>query len=191
MYLSLYLSLPSLGGISGALSAPLISLELDLTQTGPVKVRLVFSTLACVLTHWYCTLLISLLNLSLNTDLQGVISYTCFTHWVISSNYLSYSYSIHIQMRSAQLRLISWSALPLAALISWVSCCLCHQTLRPSSAINSCNIELPPYQSSYDKMLINQYVISTVLLAIYTLLVIHYQLWFSLLVSYSLKWLKL
>ncbi len=80
MYLSLYLSLPSLGGISGALSAPLISLELDITQTGPVKVRLVLSTLACVLTHWYCTLLISLLNLSLNTDLQGVISYTRFTH---------------------------------------------------------------------------------------------------------------
>ncbi len=128
-----------------------LSLDLLLTPPRPVKVSLVLSSLACVSTHWYCGLLISLPNLSHTSDLLGAISHTRYMHihWVISLYYLS----IHIQYifhrRSAQLHLISSSAV----FFSCPSSCL---LIRPSVFIShrpsvSYIIEPLLYQAIYDQ----------------------------------------
>jgi hypothetical protein len=70
---------------------------LFLTPSRPAKVSLVLSSLVPASTHWYCALLISLPNLSLTSDLLGVISYTRYTHTLIYQPVLyEISYSIHI-----------------------------------------------------------------------------------------------
>ncbi len=87
---------PSEGYIKGPLwPSHQTRLDLLLTPSRPVKVSLVLSSLVFASTHWYCGLLISLLNLSHTSDLLGVISHTHYTHihWIISSYYMS----IHIQ----------------------------------------------------------------------------------------------
>jgi hypothetical protein len=128
-----------------------LSSDLILTPPRPVKVSLVLSSLACVSTHWYCGLLISLPNLSHTSDLLGAISHTCFTHisWVISFVLYEYLYSIHIHRSSAQLNLISSSAV----FFSWHTGCL---PIRPSvftshQSSASYIIELLLYQSIYDQ----------------------------------------
>ncbi len=111
-----------------------LSSDLLLTPSRPVKLSLVLSSLVFASTHWYCGLLIfSLTNLSHTSDLLRVISYTRYTHihWVISSYYMSIHIQYIFQRRSAQLHLISSSAIlfscPSGGLLITPSVFISHQ----------------------------------------------------------------
>ncbi len=119
------------------LSFYLSSLSVGYTQTR-VKVSLVLSTLSCVLTHWYCALLVFLPSLSLNTNLLGVISYTRHTHmpWVIISYHMCYTYSIYFHRRLVQLHLSPSSALLIGCFHPLSFSLSASSDLWPSSAIS-------------------------------------------------------
>ena len=117
------------------------------------------SSLVPASTHWYCALLISLPNLSLTSDLLGVISYTRYTHihWVISSYYMSFIFNTYFT--GDQLSCISSLHQPSssAALQAAYS-----SDLLSSSAISS---QLPTLLSycSVNQYMTSKYIINTVL----------------------------
>ncbi len=149
-------------------------------------------------TYWYCGLFISLPNLSLISDLLGVISYTRYTHihWVLSSHYMS----IHIQYifhrRSARLHLISSSAVffsclsgsllirPSVFISHQLSCISSLHQPSSSAALQAAYSSDLPYSSAISSQLptllsycsVNQHMTSQYI--INTVLFIDNQLWY-------------